>query len=492
MKKIMSLILFCLLATVSSRADTPLQIPGLYGCLADFGGVVTIPNPPTITSTFSLPGASGSGSITSQVPTYWLETYSPGGAEKLCTYSYTINLSGIQASSSHCVRMVVHFGTPAGCFNPGVQANPSQIQSATLGPWGDITFVFNSGCLAPGQSAISFSMVGIAGFKTNVVTVIDDYVNPASGQTNEVSINVPAIVPDVPPDPPPWVIAYYYSRVHPVSFQGILDTNIVGTNQTSGTILVTNGDYDFTLQLLHAPTNGPVLSLLVTNTVSVSNGLFTVPLPGDPTMYQGGFTPYLGIGVRPSGTSNSFTQLNPPLPVAPTPQAMYAFSAGTVADPSPGQAVTSLNGLTDAVILQAGNGIVLGTNGNTLIISTQPGVPSDRNIKTDFAPLNAENILARVAALPMTSWRYTNESAGVRHVGPMAQDFRAAFGLGHDDKFIEFVDEEGVALTAIQALNDKIKEQKAELDQKQNEITELKQRLEKVEQFINAGKEEKR
>jgi hypothetical protein len=252
--------------------------------------------------------------------------------------------------------------------------------------------------------------------------------------------------------------------------------------------LVTNGNYDFVLQLLHLPTNGPVLSVLVTNTVPVSNGLFTVPLPGDPTMYQGGSTPYLSVGVRPSGTSNSFTQLNLPLPVAPTPQAMYAFSAGTVADISPGQAVISLNGLTDVVALQAGSGIVLGTNGNTLIISTQPGVPSDRNIKTDFAPLDSQQILERVASLPILSWRYTNETGGVRHVGPMAQDFRAAFGLGHGDKFIEFVDEEGVGLTAIQALNEKIKEQKSELDQKQSEITELKQRLEKVEQFINANK----
>ena len=63
-----------------------------------------------------------------------------------------------------------------------------------------------------------------------------------------------------------------------------------------------------------------------------------------------------------------------------------------VADLTPGQAVTSLNGLTDAVNLQAGSGIILGTNGNTILVSAQPGVPSDRNLKTDFAAVKPEDI----------------------------------------------------------------------------------------------------
>lgn len=483
MKKIASNILVGLFFAAVSRADTPLLIPADYACFFDFGSSVPMPNPPMLSSTFTLPTASGQGSFLSQIPSYWDEHYYPYNEFKNYTYSYTIDLSGITAPTSHCVKLQIHFGTPGGCYQPGVEADPGQVQSATLNPWGDIAFVFNTGCLGAGQPAISFSMVGVPAFKTNIVTLIDDYVNPASGMTNEVRINVPAIVPDVPPDPPPWEIAYYYSRTHPVLFQGAMD--IVGTNQTGGTIPVTNGNYDLLLQLLDAPTNGPAVSQVVTQTVPVINGLFTVPLPGDPVMYTGP-TRYLSIGVRPSGGSGGFTQLNPPLPIPPSPQALYALSAGTVADLTPGQAVTSLNGLTDGVNLQAGGGIVLDTNGNTLTISAQPGTVSDRSLKTDFAPVSAEKILARVVGLPISSWRYTNETASVRHVGPMAQDFRAAFGLGHDDKFIEFVDEEGVALTAIQGLNEKIQKQNAELEQKQAEITDLKQRLEKLEQIINA------
>ena len=77
---------------------------------------------------------------------------------------------------------------------------------------------------------------------------------------------------------------------------------------------------------------------------------------------------------------------------------------------------------------------------------------SDRNAKTDIVPLDDASILAKVAALPVSAWRYKTES-GVRHVGPMAQDFYAAFGVGEDDRHITSIDEDGVALAAIKALH---------------------------------------
>jgi hypothetical protein len=77
---------------------------------------------------------------------------------------------------------------------------------------------------------------------------------------------------------------------------------------------------------------------------------------------------------------------------------------------------------------------------------------SDRNAKTDIAPLNDAAVLAKVAALPISTWRYKTE-AGARHVGPMAQDFYAAFGVGEDDRHITSIYEDGVALAAIKALH---------------------------------------
>jgi hypothetical protein len=102
---------------------------------------------------------------------------------------------------------------------------------------------------------------------------------------------------------------------------------------------------------------------------------------------------------------------------------------------------------------------------------------SDRNAKENFAPIDPGLVLRKVAALPITRWNFKQDS-GVLHIGPMAQDFSAAFGVGEDDKHIAVVDEGGVALAAIQGLNQK-------LEQKDTEIAELKRRLEKLEKIID-------
>ena len=88
----------------------------------------------------------------------------------------------------------------------------------------------------------------------------------------------------------------------------------------------------------------------------------------------------------------------------------------------------------------------------------------------------------------MREWRYTNECAGVRHFGPTAQDFQTAFGLGTDDKSIGTVDADGVALAAIQGLNEKVevRSERAEgrIQKLEAENAELKQRLAALEKVI--------
>jgi hypothetical protein len=76
---------------------------------------------------------------------------------------------------------------------------------------------------------------------------------------------------------------------------------------------------------------------------------------------------------------------------------------------------------------------------------------SDANLKRGFERIAPRSVLARVAALPISSWSYTSEP-GVRHLGPTAQDFHRAFGLGADDRHIASLDANGVSLAAIKAL----------------------------------------
>jgi hypothetical protein len=110
---------------------------------------------------------------------------------------------------------------------------------------------------------------------------------------------------------------------------------------------------------------------------------------------------------------------------------------------------------------------------------------SDRNAKENFTAVNAQQVLAKVAALPVTQWNFKTDSQDVRHLGPMAQDFQAAFGLdGADDKHISVVDEGGVALAAIQGLNQKLEETRADNAALRADNADLRARLEKLERLL--------
>lgn len=102
---------------------------------------------------------------------------------------------------------------------------------------------------------------------------------------------------------------------------------------------------------------------------------------------------------------------------------------------------------------------------------------SDRSAKENVRPVDPVAVLDKVVALPMGEWNYRRDPA-VRHLGPMAQDFRAAFGLGPDDRHIATVDADGVALAAIQGLDRKLEASEAglrrELAEKDRQIAELK------------------
>lgn len=143
---------------------------------------------------------------------------------------------------------------------------------------------------------------------------------------------------------------------------------------------------------------------------------------------------------------------------------------------------------------------VRGTNGNAITVSlngangaiicsnlTASGVfySSDRNVKHNITPLDPEATLAKVLAMPVTEWSYKADPAGTRHIGPMAQDFHEAFDLnGADDKHISIVDEGGVALAAIQGLNQKLQEKDAEIETlkaKAAKVDALEQRLNDLE-----------
>ena len=122
------------------------------------------------------------------------------------------------------------------------------------------------------------------------------------------------------------------------------------------------------------------------------------------------------------------------------------------------------------------------------VTATAFNPPSDRNLKENFAPVSPREVLDKVTALPISRWNFKGDAA-TPHVGPMAQDFHAAFGLGTDERHIATVDADGVALAAIQGLNSKVEvsSQKTQgsIQKLQEENAELKLRLEKLERLMS-------
>lgn len=105
---------------------------------------------------------------------------------------------------------------------------------------------------------------------------------------------------------------------------------------------------------------------------------------------------------------------------------------------------------------------------------------SSRALKTGFAPVDARSVLRRVVDMPITEWSY-RANIGERHIGPMAQDFAKAFGLGLGEDAIATVDADGVALAAIQGLNE-------ELEDRDARIAALEARLATLERLVAGEK----
>lgn len=139
-------------------------------------------------------------------------------------------------------------------------------------------------------------------------------------------------------------------------------------------------------------------------------------------------------------------------------------------------------GLTIAPNNGSPNAFVLDPSGN-LTLAGAVIESSDVNVKENFAPVDPAEVLAQVLRLPITTWNYQADTA-VRHMGPMAQDFYAAFGLGTDNRHIAPLDANGVTLAAIQALAQQNQAQENRLTQLEQENADLAARLAALEALV--------
>ena len=89
-------------------------------------------------------------------------------------------------------------------------------------------------------------------------------------------------------------------------------------------------------------------------------------------------------------------------------------------------------------------------------------------------PTSAQDGLDRLTALRISTWSYGFDHKSVRHLGPMAQDFAAIFGLGSNARRISAVDANGVCMASIQALNRKISALETEVSALEKDVNRLR------------------
>jgi hypothetical protein len=111
---------------------------------------------------------------------------------------------------------------------------------------------------------------------------------------------------------------------------------------------------------------------------------------------------------------------------------------------------------------------------NTCPVGCAPLCKSDKDSKRDVVPVDGRQVLASLVQVPMSTWSYKTDDAEVRHLGPMAQDFHAAFGLGDTDRAYDPIDAHGVAFAAIQGLYTMIEEQNARIERLEEENARLR------------------
>ncbi len=143
--------------------------------------------------------------------------------------------------------------------------------------------------------------------------------------------------------------------------------------------------------------------------------------------------------------------------------------------------MTHVNNVEYAGIIQAYSG--QGATYTTLRLNPLGGSVysnSDRNAKKDFSAIEPKQILEKLSEMPVSKWSYKGED-GIYHIGPMAQDFKAAFDLGSDDRSIALPDGAGVTMAAIQGLNQVVKEKDGEIQALKKEVGQLQDMKKELE-----------
>jgi trimeric autotransporter adhesin len=96
--------------------------------------------------------------------------------------------------------------------------------------------------------------------------------------------------------------------------------------------------------------------------------------------------------------------------------------------------------------------------------------------------VSGEDVLSRLRKVPVSTWNYITGGREARYLGPTAEDFYGAFGLGTSNASVGVQDLAGVSLAAVKALD----ERTAELRKKTGEVETLRPKVDTLERRLAA------
>jgi hypothetical protein len=321
----------------------------------------------------------------------------------------------------------------------------------------------------------------IAGGRENVIDVASSYSAIGGGLTNYIGANARATV----------IAGGEFNATSRNSYYDVIsggNSNLIGYNSWNATIAgghrnIIEGDSYF------SSIGGGYFNTIASNSFYATLGggfANRVGVNSDYGTISGGYANVIltnsSFATIPGGELNAATN--------------YAFAAGRQAKANHTGSFVWADSFNGVLTSSANNQFTVRASGGVRIFSntatnagvslapggTSWGVISDRNVKKDFEPADGQDILKKLATMPITHWHYQwEESNATPHLGPMAQDFKAAFYPGRDDKSITTQEIDGVALAAIQGLNQKVEQTTRDKDA---EIHALKERLATLEALV--------
>jgi Chaperone of endosialidase/Head domain of trimeric autotransporter adhesin len=256
------------------------------------------------------------------------------------------------------------------------------------------------------------------------------------------------------------------------SFAACQGSNATGLSAVAiGASSSASGAYSIALGRANNASDTASLALGYT---SIASGKYAITF-GYHTKASGPYSLAMGYYANTNGKSGSFVyadyQYNNPTELLSTADNQFMVRA------SGGYYLYTNAALTAGVTLAAGGGSWSSV--------------SDKRKKEHFKKENASEILKKVAALDVTSWNYKSQISSIRHIGPMAQDFYAAFGFGESDTTLTTVDVDGINLISIQALAqkaDELKKKSEELELLKHKLNQLQNEKALLEKRLTAHK----